>query len=87
MEEALVEMYLAGVSVRHVEDITGALWGSKVSPAAISELNKKAYGNIEAWRNRPLQSSKYPMCMLTAFLSGKTGAENLKMYLLWQQLP
>ena len=30
VEEALIEMYLAGVSVRRVEDITGALWGSKV---------------------------------------------------------
>ena len=43
MEEALIEMYLAGVSVRRVEDITEALWGSKASPAAISKLNKKAY--------------------------------------------
>lgn len=55
VEEALVEMYLAGVSVRRVEDITEALWGSKVSPATISELNKKAYVHIEDWRNRPLQ--------------------------------
>ena len=31
VEEALIEMYLAGVSVRRVEDITEALWGSKVS--------------------------------------------------------
>ena len=28
VEEALIEMYLAGVSVRRVEDITVALWGS-----------------------------------------------------------
>ena len=34
-------MYLAGVSVRRVEDITEALWGSKVSPATISELNRE----------------------------------------------
>ena len=60
MEEALIEMYLAGVSVRRVEDITEALWGSKVSASTISELNKKAYVNIEAWRNRPLQGGKYP---------------------------
>ena len=60
VEEALIEMYLAGVSVRHVEDITEALWGSKVSPATISELNKKAYVHIEDWRNRPLQGSRYP---------------------------
>ena len=43
-----------------MEDITEALWGSKVSPATISELNKKAYVHIEDWRNRPLQGGKYP---------------------------
>lgn len=60
VEEALIEMYLAGVSVRRVEDITEALWGTKVSPATVSELNKKAYVYIEQWRNRPLQGGKYP---------------------------
>ncbi len=60
VEEALIEMYLAGVSVRRVEDITEALWGARVSPATISELNKKAYVHIEDWRNRPLQGGKYP---------------------------
>lgn len=29
--------------MRRVEDITEALWGSKVSPGTISNLNKKAY--------------------------------------------
>ena len=60
VEEALMEMYLAGVSVRRVEDITEALWGCKVSSSTISELNKKAYVHIEQWRNRPLQGGKYP---------------------------
>ena len=60
VEEALIEIYLAGVSVRRVEDTTEALWGSKVSPATISELNKKAYVHIEEWRNRPLQGGRYP---------------------------
>ena len=41
VEEALVEMYLAVVSVRRVEDITEALWGSRVSSSTISELNKR----------------------------------------------
>ena len=59
VEEALIEMYLAGVSVRRVEDVTEALWGSKVSPSTISELNKKAYVHIEDWRNRPLHGN-YP---------------------------
>jgi transposase-like protein len=56
VEEALIEMYLAGVSVRRVEDITEALWGTRVSPSTVSDLNKKIYGTIEAWRNRPIES-------------------------------
>ena len=60
VEEAHIEMYLTGVSVRRVEDITEALWGSKVSPATISELNKKAYVHTEDWRNRPLRGGHYP---------------------------
>jgi transposase-like protein len=59
VEEALIEMYLAGVSVRRVEDITEALWGTKVSAGTVSKLNQKVYGHIDAWRNRPLKS-KYP---------------------------
>ena len=43
-----------------MEDITETLWGSKVSPAAISELNKKAYVHIEDWHNCPLQGGRYP---------------------------
>ena len=34
VEEALIEMYLAGVSVRRVEDITEALWG----PAGLKDV-------------------------------------------------
>jgi putative transposase len=55
VEEALVEMYLAGVSVRRVEDITEALWGSKVSPGTISNLNSKIYKTIETWRKKPIE--------------------------------
>ena len=55
VEEALIEMYLAGVSVRRVEDITEALWGTRVSPGTVSNLNKKIYAKIEAWRNRPIE--------------------------------
>ena len=55
VEEALVEMYLAGASVRRVEDITEALWGERVSPSTVSELNQKIYDQIDAWRNRPIE--------------------------------
>ena len=52
--EALIEMYLAGISVRRVEDITEALWGTRVSPGTVSRLNRRIYAQIEAWRNRPI---------------------------------
>jgi transposase-like protein len=55
VEEALIEMYLAGVSVRWVEDITEALWGTRVSPATVSNLNQRIYRQIEAGRNRPVE--------------------------------
>lgn len=55
IEEAIVQMYLAGVSVRRVEDITEALWGTRVSSGTVSNLNQKVYKHIERWRNQPLE--------------------------------
>lgn len=57
VEEALIEMYLAGVSVRRVGDITEALWGEKVSLSTLSNLNQKVYGRLEEWRNRPIEGA------------------------------
>jgi hypothetical protein len=55
VEEVLIQMYLAGVSVRRVENITEALWGMRLSPSTVSDLNKKIYETIETWRNRPIE--------------------------------
>ena len=57
IEEAIVQMYLAGVSVRRVEDITEALWGTRVSSGTVSNLNKKVYKHIERWRTQPIEGS------------------------------
>jgi putative transposase len=59
VEESLIEMYLAGVSVRRVEDITEALWVTKVSPGTVSNLNKKIYAHIDKWRNKKI-TGEYP---------------------------
>jgi len=63
IEEALMEMYLAGVSVRRVEDITEALWGMRVSAGTVSDLNQKLYERIEQWRNAPIVG-EYPYVYL-----------------------
>ncbi len=63
VEEALVEMYLAGVSTRRIEDITELLWDAKLSAGTVSRLNGKVYEQIEAWRQRPLEG-QYPYVYL-----------------------
>ena len=71
VEEAMLEMYYAGVSMRRVEDITEALWGTRVSPATVSNLNKKIYSKIEAWRNRPIEST-HPYVYLDGIVLKRT---------------
>ena len=63
VEEALIEMYLAGISVRRVEDITEALWGTRVSPGTVSNLNKKVYDRIEQWISAPIEG-EFPYVFL-----------------------
>lgn len=50
-----MQMYLAGVSVRRVEDIAEALWGTRVSSGTVSNLNCKVYRHIERWRNQAIE--------------------------------
>ncbi len=71
VEEALIEMYLAGVSVRRVEDITQALWGTKVSSGTVSNLNQKIYKRIEEWRNRPIEGD-FPYVYLDGIVLKRT---------------
>ena len=59
IEEAMIEMYLAGVSTRRIEDVSEILWGSSVSVATVSNLNEKAFEAVEEWRSRPLERA-YP---------------------------
>jgi hypothetical protein len=77
VEEALIEMYLAGVSVRRVEDITEALCGTRVSPSTVSDLNKKIYGTIEAWRNRPIEG-EHPYVYLDGIVLKRSWAGEVR---------
>src|SRR6266540_3835131 len=77
VEEALIEMYLAGVSVRRVEDITEALWGTRVSPSTVSDLNKKIYGTIETWRNRPIEG-EHPYVYLDGIVLKRSWAGEVR---------
>jgi len=77
VEESLMEMYLAGVSVRRVEDITEALWGTRVSPGTVSNLNQRIYKQIEAWRNRPIEG-EYPYVYLDGIVLKRSWAGEVR---------
>ena len=77
VEEALIEMYLAGVSVRRVEDITQALWGTRVSPGTVSNLNQKIYKRIDQWRNRPIEGL-FPYVYLDGIVLKRTWADQVR---------
>lgn len=53
VERAIVEMYLAGVSPRRIENVSELLWGAPVSSGTVSNLNERAFASIEARRQRP----------------------------------
>jgi len=85
VEEALIEMYLAGVSVRRVEDITQALWGTRVSASTVSDLNQKIYGKINEWRERPLVG-EFPYVFLDGLWLKRSWGGEVKNVRSWWRL-
>jgi putative transposase len=77
VEEALIEMYLAGVSVRRVEDITEALWGTRVSPGTVSNLNKKIYAKIDNWRQKRIEGD-HPYVFLDGIVMKRSWAGEVR---------
>ena len=60
-----------------VEDITEALWGTRVSPSTVSDLNKKIYGTIETWRNRPIEG-EHPYVYLDGIVLKRSWAGEVR---------
>lgn len=62
---ALAEMYVQGVSTRKVKAITEELCGHAFSASAISEINKRMDGELEAFARRRLEEP-YPYLIVDA---------------------
>ncbi len=62
---AITQMYVEGVSTRKVRDITEALCGLEISKSQVSALAQKMDGEIEQWRQRPIEKG-YPYLMIDA---------------------
>jgi putative transposase len=54
VEEAVLEMYLQGVSTRKVSAITDALSGVRVGKDAVSRIASRLDSELQEWRARPL---------------------------------
>lgn len=65
LEEAVLEMYLQGVSTRKVEAITGKLSGVGISKDAVSRIAQRLDGTLDEWRSRRLDRA-YPYLYLDA---------------------
>lgn len=65
MEEAVLEMYLQGVSARKVGQITGRLSGVKISKDATSRIAQRLEKELQEWRELRLER-EYPYLYLDA---------------------
>lgn len=76
VEEAMIEMYLAGASTRRIEDVSEILRGPGVSAATVPDLNEKAFASVGEWRNRPLERA-YPYVYVDGYREVAGAAEGL----------
>jgi putative transposase len=54
INQIVSEMFLRGISTRKVGKISQLLWGSDVSPAEVSRMNKSVKKELIRWLNRPI---------------------------------
>jgi putative transposase len=82
VEEAILEMYLSGISTRKIAGITDALSKVKIGKDAVSRISKRLEGEQRVWRERPLEKA-YPYLYLDAtYLKVKWGASVTSLALL-----
>jgi putative transposase len=82
VEEAILEMYLSGISTRKIAGITDALSKVKIGKDAVSRIAKRLEGEQRAWREQPLEKA-YPYLYLDAtYLKVKWGASVTSLALL-----
>jgi transposase-like protein len=83
LEEAILEMYLSGISTRKIAGITEALSRVKVGKDAVSRISKRLEEEQRAWRERPLKERAYPYLYLDAtYLKVNWGASVTNLALL-----
>ena len=82
VEEAILEMYLSGISTRKIAGITDALSRVKIGKDVVSRISERLHERQRAWRERPLEKA-YPYLYLDAtYLKVNWGASVANLALL-----
>jgi putative transposase len=83
VEEAILEMYLSGISVRKIAGVTDALSRVKVGKDAVSRISRRLEEQQREWRERSLKEKEYPYLYLDAtYLKVRWGSRVTSMALL-----
>ena len=83
VEEAVLEMYLSGISVRKIAGVTEALSKVRVGKDAVSRIASRLEEQQKEWRERPLGEKQYPYLYLDAtYLKVRWGSRVTTMALL-----
>ncbi len=83
VEEAVLEMYLSGISVRKIAGVTDSLSRVKIGKDAVSRIASRLEEQQKEWRDRPLEEKEYPYLYLDAtYLKLRWGASVTSMALL-----
>jgi putative transposase len=83
VEEAILEMYLSGISTRKIASVTDALSRVRVSKDAVSRIASRLEEQQKEWRERSLEEKSYPYLYLDAtYLKVRWGARVTSMALL-----
>ena len=83
VEEAILEMYLSGISVRKIAGVTDALSKVRIGKDAVSRITSRLEEQQKEWRERSLEEKSYPYLYLDAtYLKVRWGARVTSMALL-----
>ena len=83
VEEAVLEMYLSGISVRKIAGVTEALSRVKVGKDAVSRIASRLQEEQREWHERSLEEKAYPYLYLDAtYLKVRWGPRVTSMALL-----
>jgi putative transposase len=83
VEQAVLEMYLSGISVRKIAGVTDALSRVRIGKDAVSRIASRLEEEQRDWRERLLEEKEYPYLYLDAtYLKVRWGASVTNLALL-----